>query len=523
MNRLLLFCAVTLFQFSSLFAQDLGLKTQLGPIFKDSKKNTTLLKVLEAANGEIIVVRAYYGGMMGRSAKGYFIECYGANLELKREYDYNFEEVHKDSEDPTLDFLMDGNTLHIIELLYDKASESYVFSANSGDLATFKFQRKEILKLPFKKPKKPSLFSLSSSSSGGFGARLFLNDDKSAFLITVDIDQEKNMESHQFYLFDKALNLKLEHTFERDIKERDYKVSQFEISKDGTTLYALGRFFTPESKRKEVGGKYGYELSRINSSGAVSKVFDSKNKYAASLKTVLLDDKLVCVGFYSEKNDNRYKGICYFDIDPTTLKIKAEKFNPFSEQFMIDKYGKVKDKELRSLEFRGITTTENKEIIFNAEEDYSTSQTTFQANGGTRTTTSYHKDDIICVKLNKTGDLEWSRNINKSEASYDSGDPYASYTSLTTSKDTYFFINCGEKVKKLSKDRIKFVQASRGKANLNAIRINQHGDFDFQEIIDDKDGEIPFMVSDGYTTKNAIYFLGAEGKRKRLLKITITE
>ncbi|OYQ42796.1 hypothetical protein CHX27_11680 [Flavobacterium aurantiibacter] len=502
-------------------AQELGLKTKLGPIFKDSRKNTRLSKVLEAANGEIIVVRAYYGGMLGRSAKGYFIECYNAQLELKREYDYNFEEVHKDSEDPTLDFLMDGNTLHIIELLYDKTSESYVFSANSGDLTTFKFQRKEILKLPYKKPKKGGLFSMSGSS--GFGARLFLNDDKSAFLITIDIDQEKNMESHQFYLFDKSLNLKLEHTFERDIKERDYKVSQFEISNDGTTLYALGRFFTPESKSKEVGGKYGYELSRISAKGAVSNIFDSKDKYAASLKTVLIDDKLICVGFYSEKKDNRYKGICYYDIDPTTLKIKAEKFNPFSEQFMIDKYGKVKDKELRSLAFRGITTTENKEIIFNAEEDYSTSQTTFNANGGSRTITSYHKDDIICVKLNTAGNLEWSRNINKSEASFDFKDPYASYTSLTTSNNTYFFINSGEKVKKLSNDRIKFVQSSRGRANLNAIRINQHGDFDYQEIIDDKDGEIPFMVSNGYTTKNAIYFLGAEDKKKRLLKITLAE
>lgn len=87
----------------------------------------------------------------------------------------------------------------------------------------------------------------------------------------------------------------------------------------------------------------------------------------------------------------------------------------------------------------------------------------------------------------------------------------------------YLFINCGEKVKKLSNNRIGFVQASRKRANLNGIRIDENGDFDYQELVDDKVGEVPFMVSNGFATKKSVYFIGAKGKKKRLLKVTLKE
>ena len=89
--------------------------------------------------------------------------------------------------------------------------------------------------------------------------------------------------------------------------------------------------------------------------------------------------------------------------------------------------------------------------------------------------------------------------------------------------DTYFFINTGEKVKKLRNDRIQFGQKSAKKSNLNIIKINQNGDFEFKEVLDDKDNDVPFMVSDGAITKNgsSIYFIGRKGKKKQLLKLSV--
>jgi hypothetical protein len=73
----------------------------------------------------------------------------------------------------------------------------------------------------------------------------------------------------------------------------------------------------------------------------------------------------------------------------------------------------------------------------------------------------------------------------------------------------------------LSNDRIQFGQTSTKRSNLNVIRITPDGNFSFQEILDDKANEVPFMVSDGALSKNSVYFIGRKGKKKQLLKITL--
>jgi len=200
-------------------------------------------------------------------------------------------------------------------------------------------------------------------------------------------------------------------------------------------------------------------LTRVTNDSEQTQAFDTEEHYARSLKTIIFQDRLACVGFYSDRKDNRYKGICYFEMDPTTLAVRKSKFNPFTEQFMIDKYGKDKDKELKNLSFRKMLIKKDGEIVLNAEEFYMTTQTTSTGNGGMTTRTIYHYDDIVSAKLNQSGDIVWARNINKRQQT--AGDEsYISYTSTLKGNDTYFFINTGEKVKKLRNDRIQFGQTS---------------------------------------------------------------
>ena len=140
--------------------------------------------------------------------------------------------------------------------------------------------------------------------------------------------------------------------------------------------------------------------------------------------------------------------------------------------------------------------------------------------GGMMTSTSYHYDDIVSAKLSASGDLIWARNINKRQAT-GGDDSYISYSSMIKGDNTYFFINTGEKVKKLRNDRIQFGQTKAKKSNMNIIRINSSGDFDYQEILDDKENEVPFMVSDGAVAQDNIYFIGRKGKKKQILKVKV--
>ena len=141
-------------------------------------------------------------------------------------------------------------------------------------------------------------------------------------------------------------------------------------------------------------------------------------------------------------------------------------------------------------------------------------------NGGGYWRTIYHYDDIVSARINASGEIVWARNINKRQST-SGDDSYISYTSTAVDNDAYFFINTGEKVKKLRNDRIQFGQTSTKKSNLNIIRVNQNGDFDYQEILDDKDNEVPFMVSNGVLSGDSVFFIGRKGKKKQLLKVTL--
>lgn len=499
------------------YSQTIDCKLQKSAVFKDEYRRSTIVSVDEDDKGGVVIARVYTGGLFNMP-KGYYFEHYDSNMKLLKDYDYELKDGY------VLGVVVDGDKVHIIEFAYDKKAKEYSCNASTASMKDFKFVTKELFSL------KSDEVNNGISWFGGTGdsdtwASMVINSDKTAFGISIDLEGDsKNGEMHRVYVYDKSLNLKIDHTFKKSIKDRKFTVQGFDISQDGTTAYLLGKAKTKESGKKKEGGKYQYELTRITNSDSKTQVFDTKDHYAASLKAVFKKDRIACVGFYSDRNDSRFKGLCYFDLDPVTLDIKTSKFNPFSEQFMIDKYGKDKDKELKNVVFRDLFLTPANEIVFNAEEFYITVHYSSGANGGASTATYvYHYDDIVSAKLADNGDLIWARNINKRQSTGGASFDYVSYTSLTKGDETYFFINSGDKVSKLSNDRIQFNGRSAKRSNLNVIRISQNGDFDYKELIDDKDTEVPFMVGNGAVTKqgNSIYFIGRRGSKKQLLKISL--
>jgi len=496
------------------FAQEIPAQIVKSEIFKDEYKYSSIVLAEDDGKGGILIVRSYAGGAFS-SGLGYYFEHYDSNLKLLKEYEYQSKIKKEDKKiyRSILGVISDGNKINMIEYVYDKKEQSVICNALTSDVNDFDFTSKELFRLDSRDTN-----GSGSARDNDAGALMIINEDRTAFAITVDM-KDKNSETHKVYLFDKALNQKIDHTFKRDIKDRKFIYENIDVSKDGNTLYLLGKARTEEVKKKKEGGRYQYELTRITKDSEKTQIFDTEDHFAASLKTIVFQDRLTCIGFYSDRNDNRFKGISYFELDPTTLAIRKSKFNPFTEQFMIDKYGKDKDKELKNLSFRKIIVLGNGDIVFNAEEFYIVTSYVSTPQGS-YTTTTYHYDDIVSARINASGDIVWARNINKRQAT--GGDEsYISYTSTAKDDNAYFFINTGEKVKKLSNDRIQFGQTSAKRSNLNIIRVNQNGDFDYRELLDDKDNEVPFMVSDGAISGNSVFFIGRKGKKKQLLKITI--
>ena len=518
MKKLLLTLSVAM-SLGSAFAQDANIpcKVQKSEVFKDEYKSSTIVSVAEDKNGGVVIVRSFQGGVFSSGAHGYYFEHYDADMKLVKEFEYELKRGL------VLGSVVHEETVNIVEFNYDKEEKAYVCSVSTANINDFKFNIRELFRLERDEVRTGGLFNTGKIDSDYF-ATMLVDQDKTAFAISIDIDdKDTNKEMRKIYVYNNKLNLEIEHTFKRDIKDRKFKFENIDVAEGGKVAYLLGRATTAESKKKKDGGQYQYELTRITSTDSKTQVFDTDEHFAKSLKTVFKKDRIACVGFYSDRNDKRFKGLCYFDMDPVTLEMKTSKFNPFTEQFMIDKYGKDKDKELKFISFRDVFLTKNNDIVFNAEEYYVTANRSMGMNGSMgQTYYTYHYDDIVSAKIGNDGSLLWARNINKRQAT-DGDESYISYTSMVKDDNTYFFINTGEKVKKLRNDRIQFGQKSARRSNLNVIKINGEGEFEFKELLDDEENEVPFMVANGATIKQgeSIYFLGRRGKKKQLLKLSI--
>lgn len=514
------FFAMTLFVVFCSFvvsAQNINCKIVKSEIFKDEYKHSDIELVEDDGSGGVFIVRSFYGGVFS-SGFGYYFEHYDTNLKLIKEFEYRLNRSEVIRQSSVIGIITNGNDVSLIDFVYDKSQGAYICSALTSNMNDFNFKSKELFRMNSEEIKQFGFLS-----GGGFdedsGASMIVNENKTAFAVTVDI-KNKNNETHKLYLFDSSLNKRIDHTFKRAIKDRKFIYENIDVSKDGNTLYLLAKVYTEEKKKKKDGGRYQFELTQITKDTERTQVFDTEEHYSRSLKTIIFEDRVTCIGFYSDRNDNRYKGISYFELDPKNLEIKKTKFNPFTEQFMFDKYGKDKDKELKNLSFRQLLVTPSNEIVFNAEEFYTIVTTSTSVNGGSQSRTSYHYDDIVSAKINANGDIVWARNINKRQST--GGDKsFISYTSAVKGDDSFFFINTGEKVKKISKNRIQFGQTSSKKSNFNVIKISPNGDLEYKELLDDRDNEVPFMVSKGIVSGESVYFVGQKGKKKQLLKVTL--
>lgn len=539
-------------------AQSIDIKTLKSNVFTDEFKESEIVLAEEDGTGGILIVRSYEGGTFSKG-KGYYIEQYDADLKLIRNKEFPLEHDNAEKNAMIVGIFTMNGALQLLDLFYDLNQKAYICRANSislsdltqqskelfrhtreemesyGDLAlrdlffspAFKFWRVNMYSGAFLYPiSAGGFFSNLDPIDGGYvssGISVAVAEDKKSFAMALDLSGKQ--EALKAYLFDDQLTKKFEQYYSPEIKDRKYHYQSLQIGPDGQSVFLLGKAYTENAKKKEEGGKYEYLITRFDAAGQQSAGFDTGTHFITSLKTIVNNGKIACIGFYSDRKDQRYKGVSYFDVDPLTLALGNVNYSPFSEQFLIDKYGKNKQKELKFLTFRKLLVTDNHDIIFNAEEAFSsTSGGTMMGGGGLMmggNTTTYVFEDIVSAKINDKGELQWARNINKTQWTYDDQNPYQSYTSVINGDENYFFINTADDVKKISGDRIEFQDVLRNKSNLVAIRVKADGSFSYEQVLDNEQNEVPFMVSRGIVSGKSVYFLGRKGKKKQLLKLML--
>ncbi len=495
-------------------AQNMPVSYDFGEKFHDRYRYSNLLTLDEDGTGGYILVRAYYQGLVLRP-KGYLIEHYNKDLELVSEYNYKLKGL-----DFVDGFLKNGQ-LNLLFLNYNRNRGEYEYLVHTSPIIDFNFRTEKLLSIASEEVDDPAGKNFYNRNfSKGFTTAVLFNEDKTGFIISTHHKKGKS-NKHIIHLYDTALHKKFEYDFSGEIEEKNYAFENVAISKDLQTVYIVGKAYFKKRRFRVDERKFQYELVKVSQNGSTTQSFVDPGKYPEALYPIIIENSLVCTGFYADRKDNRYNGIAYYDVDPTTLEVNATKYNPFSEQFMDDKFGREGDKEIKNLVFKGVEVTPEKDIFFNAEEYFVTSGLEVTGAGQRVKIERYHYNDIVSVKLDANGNMEWARNINKTEVTRGDG-AYASYSSYCKDGKTYFFIcTAAESPQLINNERLIFKQGFSRNRNVFLISLDENGKMDYEKIIDSQEARLPLMVSKPLKNElnDNMLFYAKRGSKKQLVKV----
>ncbi|WP_440068732.1 hypothetical protein [Tenacibaculum discolor] len=367
-----------------------------------------------------------------------------------------------------------------------------------------------------------SVFS-ASKIDRNFRGNMSFSKSGNYNVFNIDSSDKKN-EHHSIKVFDESFNKLWEKEFELPYKDKRFKLQEVKVSDNGE-VFILGKVYPKEKKEK--GGNYYYELFKIVEGNVSSTKISVEDHFVATLELDLTqENKLSCIGFYSNVNENRFKGVCSFILNAKNINIENIAFSPFTEQFLKDKYGESKDKELRNVKFKDISYPKDGGMIITAEEFFITTTYVHNQYGGYRSI-SYNFDDIIVLRLDREGELKWARNINKAQTSNYFSDPLMSFGTAQYNNDKYIILNAHKKMGELSGGRIKFREnflwkTTKNNTNLYIAKLDSSGNIVYKSLLSNKDEETPFncrfieQVSD-----NELILYGQRKNKKQFLKITI--
>jgi len=494
-------------------AQEMPLSYELGENYNDRYKYSNVLSLDHNEDGGMILVRNFYGGMVLKP-KGYCIEVYDDSLNLKLEDTYKYTASHM------ITGFAENNKLFLLELRYNYKKQAYQYIVHESSLKEIRFKKRTLLTVPAKEVTNPlARNKYRRNFTNGFSTAVHFDKAKSAFVIRVNAKRGK-LQTQRLYVYDADFTEKWQFDLTNLMEDKNYAFEEITISEDIQAVYLIGKAYFKKNRFEAKERRFQYELVRVSQNGYTTQEFNDPGRYPEALKVLYSNNKLVALGFYADRKDNRYNGLVYFEMEPQSLIVQNKKYNAFSEQFMLDKFGREDDKEIKNLIFKDIHRTSDNGIVFSAEEYFMTTGESKSVSGANVKLKRFHYNDIVCAKLSEDGTMRWARNINKAEVTQ--GDAaYASYTSYGKGDAMYFFINSGEHPQQLSKNRILFKQGYSRNPNLFVLRLDDSGALSYKKLVDDKDVRLPIMVSKPLIQpqEDRIVFYAKRGNKKQLVRV----
>jgi hypothetical protein len=257
-------------------------------------------------------------------------------------------------------------------------------------------------------------------------------------------------------VFDLDFQLQWKHYQTLGYDEKLFHLEDYDVDESGTVRVMATVF--KDKKRKVINGQPNYEYHFFSFSNKGSEynehTLELGDKFITEMRfSYRPDGDIACAGFYSDKMSwfwtNPIAGAFYISLDPATTAIKMEDYEPFSKDFLNSFTGDDTGKEgkgLKNIQLKSIHFLDNGGAVFTAEEvtqsqtditytlsSFSVTRTEFNTYYTTTSTTynvnwtNYQFDNIIVLKINSQGTIEWAKVVPKKQHTAADGGMFSSF------------------------------------------------------------------------------------------------
>ncbi|MBK6621122.1 MAG: hypothetical protein IPG32_09665 [Saprospirales bacterium] len=414
-----------------------------GPSFR-SPSNSTLEKVVGFTPAEIYFLRVKNPSAFANRDKIY-MERFTREGKLQHS-----EEIvlSLEKKDLTLeDVLFLKNRLYLLTSYANQSHEkNYLFLQNLSERQMRPTgSAKKIAEGPLAKNRYGRAFDIQLSA------------DSSKVLVYNQVPSApKEPERFSLHVFDEQMEL----IWERDVMlpypDEQMAIREYRVDDEGR-VYLLGAVYDQNLRSRRLPTHYLVLEYRPGDLAPVEWKISLDENFISDLTfRIAKSGDLICSGFYSEKDAESAKGICYFRLDAATRRVLTQTWQPFDFEFRTEDLSNRGRQRALDAEQAGNQRQSAELLRYNldelvlrtdggallvAEQYYVHESYQRFWDGTMQVSYFYHYNDLIVVNIQPSGAIEWTVRIPKEQVSIDDGGYFSSYAMATVRDRLYFLYN----------------------------------------------------------------------------------
>ena len=482
-----------------IFAQSTKLKVSESPEFKDLEKAKTILAIYTNKENKTAVLRS--------SKKNFMFDVFDENLNK-----IHNQIIKSTKKEKYIGHVAYNDIIDFITVFSPKKKERVIY-CHTLNLVSKSYKKTKLFGTTVEKNQ--TLFSGSNKRENNVAI-----SPNGQYLVIATDNIKKNANAYKVHVYNtNTFELKYTKDYQKHT-DKYYEPNDLAID-DQATVYVLGKLFKKGKKQKKDGeANYQFTLSKVDkTSNKDLKINLGDDLHIQSIVINNSNNDIKLLGFYSTTKVGRIKGGCSFLVNPNTMAVIKSQTTELPKQVYEDLFGyrkaikkKKKGKELKSFYVDYVLLDSNGNTYILAEEFYITQvYVSSGMNGGGYMQTTYHYDDILIMKFDNNGKLDWSRSVFKKAQS-------PSYNAFIKNDELHVLLNSGKTLNEKKDGRTKVSKGWFESSALYDFTYNNSGEVTHNKIQNNK-GNTYYLPYYGTFENNTFLMMSSGRKNRQFMKL----